>query len=63
MSALQDVHHVIGIELLGRMGVSDDHGMKRCRIEVDTSTIKDTSRSTSWLKTMRASILVLGPLF
>jgi UDP-N-acetylglucosamine 1-carboxyvinyltransferase len=49
------------IELLGRMGVGvtiDD----KMRIEVDTSGIKHFSAPYELVKTMRASILVLGPL-
>jgi UDP-N-acetylglucosamine 1-carboxyvinyltransferase len=49
------------IELLGRMGVGvtiDD----RMRIEVDTSGIKHFNAPYELVKTMRASILVLGPL-
>jgi UDP-N-acetylglucosamine 1-carboxyvinyltransferase len=49
------------IELLGRMGVGvtiNDH----MRIEVDTSGIKHFSAPYELVKTMRASILVLGPL-
>ncbi len=49
------------MELLGRMGV---HLVvdERMRIEVDSSTIKDFSAPYELVKTMRASILVLGPL-
>ncbi len=49
------------MELLGRMGVRlmvDE----RMRIEVDTSSIHDFSAPYELVKTMRASILVLGPL-
>lgn len=49
------------IELLGRMGVSvtiDD----RMRVEVDASTIKDCVAPYELVRTMRASIVVLGPL-
>ncbi len=49
------------MELLGRMGVQlvvDE----RMRIETDTSTITDFSAPYELVKTMRASILVLGPL-
>jgi UDP-N-acetylglucosamine 1-carboxyvinyltransferase len=49
------------IELLGRMGVGvtiDD----KMRIEVDTAGIKHFSAPYELVKTMRASILVLGPL-
>ena len=56
---LQDV--TTTIELLGRMGVSvtiDD----RMRVEIDTSTIREYFAPYELVKTMRASILVLGPL-
>jgi len=49
------------MELLGRMGVQlvvDE----RMRIEVDTATIDNFSAPYELVKTMRASILVLGPL-
>jgi len=49
------------MELLGRMGVQlvvDE----KMRIEVDTSTITSYSAPYELVKTMRASILVLGPL-
>jgi UDP-N-acetylglucosamine 1-carboxyvinyltransferase len=49
------------MELLGRMGVRlmvDE----RMRIEVDSSSIHDFSAPYELVKTMRASILVLGPL-
>jgi len=49
------------MELLGRMGVSlvvDE----RMKIEVDTSTIREFFAPYELVKTMRASILVLGPL-
>ncbi|HEC16599.1 MAG TPA: UDP-N-acetylglucosamine 1-carboxyvinyltransferase [Sedimenticola sp.] len=49
------------MELLGRMGVQlvvDE----RMRIEVDAGTIKDFYAPYELVKTMRASILVLGPL-
>jgi UDP-N-acetylglucosamine 1-carboxyvinyltransferase len=49
------------MELLGNMGVSlvvDE----RMKIEVDTSTIKEFFAPYELVKTMRASILVLGPL-
>jgi UDP-N-acetylglucosamine 1-carboxyvinyltransferase len=49
------------MELLGRMGVRlmvDE----RMRIEVDASSISDFSAPYELVKTMRASILVLGPL-
>lgn len=49
------------MELLGRMGV---HLVvdERMRIEVDASTITDCHAPYELVKTMRASILVLGPL-
>ncbi len=56
---LQDV--TTTMELLGRMGVSltiDEY----MNIEVDTSTIKELFAHYEVVKTMRASILVLGPL-
>jgi UDP-N-acetylglucosamine 1-carboxyvinyltransferase len=56
---LQDV--TTTIELLGRMGVTvtiDD----RMRVEIDTSTIREFFAPYELVKTMRASILVLGPL-
>jgi UDP-N-acetylglucosamine 1-carboxyvinyltransferase len=56
---LQDVTTMI--ELLGRMGVSvtiDD----KMRVEVDAGTIKDHVAPYELVRTMRASILVLGPL-
>ena len=56
---LQDVTTMI--ELLGRMGVSVTVDEKM-RIEVDASTIKDYFAPYQLVKTMRASILVLGPL-
>ena len=49
------------MELLGRMGVSlvvDE----RMKIEVDTSSIREFFAPYELVKTMRASILVLGPL-
>ncbi len=49
------------VELLGRMGVSVTVDEKM-RIEVDSSTINDFSAPYELVKTMRASILVLGPL-
>jgi UDP-N-acetylglucosamine 1-carboxyvinyltransferase len=49
------------IELLGRMGVSVTVD-ERMRIEVDASTINAYSAPYQLVKTMRASILVLGPL-
>ncbi|MBU0501018.1 MAG: UDP-N-acetylglucosamine 1-carboxyvinyltransferase [Gammaproteobacteria bacterium] len=56
---LQDV--TTTIELLGRMGVSlviDE----RLRVEIDATTIKHCIAPYELVKTMRASILVLGPL-
>lgn len=56
---LQDVTTLI--ELLGRMGVTvviNDH----MQIEVDPSTITSYDAPYELVKTMRASILVLGPL-
>ncbi|AMN46130.1 UDP-N-acetylglucosamine 1-carboxyvinyltransferase [Steroidobacter denitrificans] len=56
---LQDVTTMI--ELLGRMGVSvtiDD----RMRVEVDATTIRECVAPYELVRTMRASILVLGPL-
>ena len=56
---LQDV--TTTMELLGRMGVSlmvDE----RMNIEVDTSSISELFAPYEVVKTMRASILVLGPL-
>src|SRR6201996_348737 len=49
------------VELLGRMGetVTID---ERMRIEVDGSTVKECFAPYDLVKTMRASILVLGPL-
>jgi len=49
------------MELLGRMGV---HLVvdERMRIEVDTGTISEFTAPYELVKTMRASILVLGPL-
>jgi UDP-N-acetylglucosamine 1-carboxyvinyltransferase len=49
------------IELLGRMGVSvtiDD----KMRVEVDSSTIRECVAPYELVRTMRASIVVLGPL-
>src|SRR5215813_9328454 len=56
---LQDVTTMI--ELLGRMGASvtlDEH----MKVEVDASSVKEHSAPYDLVKTMRASILVLGPL-
>jgi len=49
------------MELLGRMGVSITMGEKM-NVEVDASTINNFSAPYELVKTMRASILVLGPL-
>src|SRR6185369_9468764 len=49
------------IQLLARMGATVTVD-ERSRIEVDGSTIKDTVAPYELVKTMRASILVLGPL-
>jgi UDP-N-acetylglucosamine 1-carboxyvinyltransferase len=49
------------MELLGRMGVSLTIGEKMS-IEIDPSTLKNTFAPYELVKTMRASILVLGPL-
>ncbi len=49
------------MELLGRMGV-DLTVDEKMRIEVDTRNIHDLSAPYELVKTMRASILVLGPL-
>ena len=49
------------MELLGRMGVQLVVDEKMC-IEVDSSTIRELSAPYELVKTMRASILVLGPL-
>src|ERR1700723_630041 len=56
---LQDVTTMI--ELLGRMGVSVTIDEKM-QIEVDASTVKECFAPYDLVKTMRASILVLGPL-
>jgi UDP-N-acetylglucosamine 1-carboxyvinyltransferase len=49
------------IQLLARMGATVTVD-ERSRIEVDGSTVKDTVAPYELVKTMRASILVLGPL-
>jgi UDP-N-acetylglucosamine 1-carboxyvinyltransferase len=49
------------MELLGRMGVSLTLD-ERMSIEIDTSTIEAFTAPYELVKTMRASILVLGPL-
>jgi UDP-N-acetylglucosamine 1-carboxyvinyltransferase len=49
------------VELLGHMGVSvtiDD----RMRVEVDATTLRDSTAPYDLVRKMRASILVLGPL-
>jgi UDP-N-acetylglucosamine 1-carboxyvinyltransferase len=56
---LQDVTTMI--ELLGRMGVAVTID-ERMHIEVDASSINAYSAPYKLVKTMRASILVLGPL-
>ncbi len=56
---LQDV--TTTMELLGRMGVSLTLD-ERMNIEVDSSTINELFAPYEVVKTMRASILVLGPL-
>jgi UDP-N-acetylglucosamine 1-carboxyvinyltransferase len=56
---LQDITTLM--ELLGRMGVSLTVD-ERLSIEVDSSTIKTCYAPYELVKTMRASILVLGPL-
>lgn len=49
------------MELLGRMGASITID-ERLNIEVDNSTVKDLFAPYELVKTMRASVLVLGPL-
>jgi UDP-N-acetylglucosamine 1-carboxyvinyltransferase len=56
---LQDVATMI--QLLGRMGVTVTVG-ERNRVEVNTQSIKEYVAPYELVKTMRASILVLGPL-
>ena len=56
---LQDVTTMI--ELLGRMGVTVTVD-ERMQVEVDASTLARTVAPYDLVKTMRASILVLGPL-
>ena len=56
---LQDV--TTTMELLGRMGVSLTVD-ERMNIEVDSGTIDELFAPYEVVKTMRASILVLGPL-
>jgi len=48
------------VELLGRMGATVTID-ERMRIEVDGSTVKECFAPYELVKTMRASILVLGP--
>ena len=56
---LQDVTTMIA--LLGRMGVDVTIG-ERMHIEVDPATLREPYAPYELVKTMRASILVLGPL-
>ena len=49
------------LELLGRMGVTITVD-ERSGVVIDPSTLTDTEAAYDLLKTMRASILVLGPL-
>ena len=49
------------VELLGRMGATVTID-ERMRIEVDGSTVRECFAPYDLVKTMRASILVLGPL-
>src|SRR6202049_5399664 len=49
------------VELLGRMGATVTVD-ERMRIEVDASTVRECFAPYDLVKTMRASILVLGPL-
>jgi UDP-N-acetylglucosamine 1-carboxyvinyltransferase len=56
---LQDVSTMI--QLLGRMGVAVTVG-ERQRVEVDATGINDFIAPYELVKTMRAAILVLGPL-
>ena len=49
------------IELLGRMGASVTVD-ERMRVEVDPTTTRETAAPYELVKTMRAAILVLGPL-
>ncbi|MBS0364478.1 MAG: UDP-N-acetylglucosamine 1-carboxyvinyltransferase [Proteobacteria bacterium] len=49
------------VELLGRMGATVTID-ERMRIEVDASTVRECFAPYELVKTMRASILVLGPL-
>ncbi|MCF6235852.1 MAG: UDP-N-acetylglucosamine 1-carboxyvinyltransferase [Gammaproteobacteria bacterium] len=56
---LQDVTTTMG--LLGQMGVQLVVDEKMC-VEIDSTTINTFDAPYAWVKTMRASILVLGPL-
>ncbi len=56
---LHDVTTTMG--LLGQMGVRLVVDEKMC-VEIDSSTINTFEAPYAWVKTMRASILVLGPL-
>ncbi len=56
---LQDVTTMI--ELLGRMGASVTVD-ERMRVEVDAAGVKECAAPYDLVKTMRASIVVLGPL-
>jgi len=56
---LRDVTTMIG--LLGRMGASVTVD-ERMRVEVDSRTMRETFAPYELVKTMRAAILVLGPL-
>ena len=49
------------VELIGRMGATVTVD-ERMRIEIDASTVKECFAPYELVKTMRASILVLGPL-
>ena len=62
LSNVPNLHDIATtLKLLRRMGVeiSDD---RQTRVEVDTKGIRDFSAPYEMVKTMRASILVLGPL-
>ncbi len=65
LSVIGNVPHLQDItttmELLGRMGVSLTVD-ERMRVEVDTSSITHFAAPYELVKTMRASILVLGPM-
>src|SRR5438132_14296159 len=56
---LQDVTTIIG--LLGQMGASVTMD-ERCNIQVDASQVNSFYAPYELVRTMRASILVLGPL-